>query len=124
MIVLKVAGAVFFLAAGVLSAPEPVGLAIGLVGAAALSGLAVRDLVAGVRLAADPAGVTVVTGFAGRRRLAWTDIEQIRVDRRSRFGIGTELVEIDAGEQLYLFSANELGEPCEQVVDTLREMRP
>ena len=64
-----------------------------------LAGWALRDLIAPVRLAADADGVTVVTGFARRRRhLPWAQIERVRVDRRDRLGLRSEMLEIDAGD--------------------------
>jgi hypothetical protein len=65
----------------------------------------------------------VVTGFAGRRRLAWGDIERIRVDERQRLGTRSELLEIDAGESLHLFSAYELNAPCAEVAAALEGLR-
>ena len=88
-----------------------------------LAGWALRDLVAPVRLAADPDGVTVVVGFAGRRRLAWSEIERVRVDRRARAGVRTELLEVDAGDYLYLFSRYELGAEPEDVLASLQALR-
>ncbi len=117
--VLKAVGAALFAAAGLWNAPDPGALAIGLGGALILLALVVRDLVAGVRLTADHTGVTVVTGYANRHHVPWSSVVRIRVDRRSRFGLHSELVEVDCGDDLYLFSANELGAPCEEVVATL-----
>lgn len=88
-----------------------------------VSGYAVRDLVAPVRLAADLAGVTVVTGFAGRRRLAWDQIERVRVDTRSRLGTRSELLEIDVGDTLHLFSGYDLGRPCWEAAEALAALR-
>jgi hypothetical protein len=84
---------------------------------------ALRDLVVPVRLAADATGVTVVTGFAGHRHLPWTAVERIRLDERRRLGVRAQLVEVDVGETLYLFSAYQLSAPCEDVVDELRRLR-
>jgi Bacterial PH domain len=89
----------------------------------ALAGWALRDVVAPVRLAADPDGVTVVVGFAGRRRLAWPEIERIRIDRRDRLGVRTELLELDAGDSLYLFSRYDLGAEPEDVLASLLALR-
>jgi hypothetical protein len=88
-----------------------------------LVGWAVRDLVAPVRLAADPNGVTVIAGFARRRHLAWSQIERVRVDRRARRGLHTELLEIDTGESLHLFGLHDLGVPPEEVADALTALR-
>jgi hypothetical protein len=88
-----------------------------------LGGWALRDLVAPVRLAADSDGVTVVAGFARRRRLAWDEIERVRVDRRERLGISTELLEVDTDEALYLFSMHDLGADPREVFEVLQDLR-
>jgi Bacterial PH domain len=88
-----------------------------------LAGWALRDVIAPVRLAADPDGVTVIVGFAGRRRLAWSDIERVRVDRRDRLGLRTELLEVDTGDYLYLFGRYDLGAEPEEVLASLRALR-
>jgi hypothetical protein len=121
--IVKFAAAVDFLLAAVAFLGDPVGLTVALVAAAALTGFAVRDLVAPVRLAADPTGVTVVTGFNGRRRLPWAEIDSVRVDNRRRFGVRSQLLEIDTGETLHLFSGYELSAPCEDVARELDELR-
>jgi hypothetical protein len=91
--------------------------------AAGLAVWAVRDLVAPVRLAADPEGVIVVVGYLGRRRVAWPEVAQVRVDRRDRLGVRTELLEIDTDDNLYLFSVHDLGAPPEEVLARLRAIR-
>lgn len=122
--VLKGIGAVLFLAAGVWAAADRVALAVGVAGFVVLAALAVRDLVAGVPLAADATGVRVRTGFAGHRHIPWDEVERVRVDRRSRLGVRTEAVEIDCDTELYLFSANQLGgTPCADVVRRLAALR-
>ncbi|MFI7040908.1 PH domain-containing protein [Microbispora rosea] len=82
-----------------------------------------RDLVAPVRLAAGEEGL-VVTGLSGRERISWNDVDRIRVDSHRRYGLTTELLEIDAGEQIHLFSRFDLGEPVVDVAETLMRMRP
>jgi len=96
-----------------------VAVAVGL----GLAGWALRDLIAPVRLAADPDGVTVIAGFAGRRRLAWSQIERVRIDRRARLGVRTELLEVDAGDNVYLFSRYDLGAEPEDVLASLLALR-
>jgi hypothetical protein len=88
-----------------------------------LAGWALRDLIAPVRLAADPDGVAVAVGFAGRRRLGWSEIERVRLDRRDRLGVRTNLLEIDAGDHLYLFSRYDLGAEPEDVLAALLALR-
>ncbi|SCL61270.1 PH domain-containing protein [Micromonospora citrea] len=122
---LKLAGAVALLAlALLLDEGDPVQLGLAAVAAAALAGWAARDLVAPVRLAVDPEGVTVARGFAGRRRLPWTAVERITVDRRARLGLTSEVLEIDAGESLHLFGRLDLDADPAEVAEALREARP
>src|SRR5215218_1103902 len=101
MTAFKVLGAVLFVVAGVLFGRDALSLTIAALGLAAF---ALRDVLAPVRLAADGQGVTVVTGFSGRRRIPWSEIERIRVDVRQRIGRKSELLEIDTGETLHLLS--------------------
>jgi hypothetical protein len=96
---------------------------VGVLLAVGLAGYGLRDLLVPVRLAAGPEGLTVATGYAGRRRLPWATVERIRVDRRARLGLRSNLLEVDAGEDLYLFSATDLGVPCEDAADRIRALR-
>jgi hypothetical protein len=121
--VLKGAVAVAFLVAALLFRSDPAGFVIGLAAAAALGAFALRDLLVPVRLAADPTGVTVVSGFAGRRHLPWERIERIRVDERRRLGVRSQLLEIDTGDSLHLFSSYELSASCAEVAARLRALR-
>jgi hypothetical protein len=102
---------------------DPVQWFLAVVVAIGLAGWALRDVVAPVRLAADADGVTVVVGFAGRRRLAWSEIERVRVDRRDRLGVRTELLEVDADDYLYLFGRYDLGAEPEEVLASLQALR-
>ncbi|MEV0840119.1 PH domain-containing protein [Actinocatenispora sera] len=123
--VLKGVGAAAFVVAGLWAGgTDRVGLAIGLAGAMVLAVLALRDLVLAVSLAADRDGVTI-RGILGHHRVPWSDVERIRVDRRSRRGIRSELVEIDCDTELHLFSRTQLGgADCVDVVRQLGAMRP
>ncbi|MDI6099204.1 PH domain-containing protein [Actinoplanes sp. NEAU-A12] len=84
---------------------------------------ALRDLLIPVRLAADADGVTVLAGFARRRRLPWSQIETVRVETGTRRGLRSELLEIDAGDAVYLLSANQLGAIPEDVALALADLR-
>jgi hypothetical protein len=84
---------------------------------------ALRDLVAPVRLAADPSGVTVIEGFARRRRLDWDQIERVRLDHRERLGVTTDLLELDSDDGLYLFSMHDLGADPRDVLAVVEELR-
>jgi hypothetical protein len=119
---LKFAGAVALLLLGLLFGRDAVRLALAGGASAALVAWAVRDLVAPVRVAAGAAGVTVISGYAGRLTLPWERIERIRVDTRSRLGLRSETLEIDAGETLHLFGPYDLGAPPADVAARLREL--
>lgn len=115
---------------GLLLARDSPGLGLAAVAAVAVGAYALRDILAPVRLAADREGLTVVTGFAGKRQIPWRDVERIRVDRSARVGLRamldaehTALLEVDTGSSLHLFGASELGAPVEEVAETLRRFR-
>ncbi|WP_433827750.1 PH domain-containing protein [Actinoplanes sp. CA-015351] len=91
--------------------------------AVVVTGWALRDLLVPVRLTADSEGVTVVTGIARRQHLPWSKIERVRVDSTVRRGLRSEMLEIDAGDALYLYSANDLGALPEDVVTQLADLR-
>jgi hypothetical protein len=84
---------------------------------------AVRDLVVPVRLAADTAGITVVTGFARRRHVPWQQIERVRVEKTSRRGRRSEVLEIDAGDAIYTFTEPQLNAMPEDVAVELTGLR-
>lgn len=122
---LKALGALALLALGLLFAGgDPVRPGLAGLAAAGLLAWALRDVVAPVRLAADPDGLTVLRGFAGRRRLPWNAVESIRLDRRARRGITAETLEIDAGDSLHLFGRRDLDAPLDEVAAALDEARP
>lgn len=121
MPVLKLAGAVALLAGGFLLADgDAVRLALAVLTAAGLVTWALRDLLAPVRIAADADGVTVIAGFAGRRRLAWHQIERITLDQRPRRGLRSEFLEIDTGESIHVFGRYDLDAPPDEVAAALR----
>jgi PH (Pleckstrin Homology) domain-containing protein len=93
------------------------------VAAVALAAWGLRDVLAPVRLAADEEGVTVVTGYAGRRRIPWTDVERVGLGVHRSLGLRTEILEIDTGEALHLFSRHDLGAPCEEAERELTALR-
>ncbi|WP_329105990.1 PH domain-containing protein [Micromonospora sp. NBC_01699] len=119
--VLKLAGAVALVGLGLLlGGGDPVPIGVSVLAGVGLLGWAVRDLVAPVRLAVDPAGVTVIRGFAGQRRLAWSQVERIAVDSRPRLGLRTGTLELDAGDSLHFFSRYDLGAEPGEVANALR----
>ncbi|TDB98932.1 PH domain-containing protein [Micromonospora fluostatini] len=119
--VVKAAGAVGLLLLGLLlDDGDRVRLALAGLIAAGLLGWAAPDLLVPVRLAVDPDGIVVQRRFGGWIRLPWAAIETIDLDRRSRRGLATELVEIDAGDSLHLFGRYDVDAPLDEVVEELR----
>ena len=116
---LKLTGAVLLLLIGLFFATDAVTLAVAVVAAAGLAVWGARDLVARERLAADETGLTVATGFAGRRHIPWPAVERIAVERRPQAGIRTETLEIDTGDAVHLFSKHDLGAAPEEVAAAL-----
>lgn len=120
---LKFAGALLLAAVALLSGDERERLLLAAVGALALGVYGLRDIVAPVRLSADAEGVTVVSGFARRRHVPWREIERVGLGEQRSLGRRTEILEIDAGDSLHLFSRYDLDAPCAEVAETLQEMR-
>jgi Bacterial PH domain len=119
----KLAGAVLLALVALWPGAERERLLLAGAAALALAAWGLRDLLAPVRLRADTEGVTVVSGFAGHRRIPWQEVERVGVGAHRSLGRRTEVLEIDTGESLHLFSRFELGAPCERVEETLRELR-
>ncbi len=120
--VLKLAAAAVIALAGVGIATDAVAHALGAIAAIGLVLWAARDLAVPVRLSADIDGVTLVTGVARRRRLGWEQIERVRVDERQRRGLRSELLELDAGDVLHLFSSYDLGVPPPDAAEALEAL--
>jgi hypothetical protein len=102
---------------------DPIQWAMASAVAVGLALWALRDVIAPVRLAADRDGITVVSGYARRRRLAWSDIEHVRLDRRDRIGVSSLLLEIDTDDALHLFSTHDLGADPREVLESLTRLR-
>jgi hypothetical protein len=119
----KAIAAVAFGALAVLSQDDRPFLLLVVVAAAGIAGLALRDVIAPVRVAADGEGVTVVTGYAGHRHLPWPTVREIRVDERRRLLLHTRLLEIETDDDLYLFSAFDLGDDAHDAAAELERLR-
>jgi hypothetical protein len=121
--VLKGAGAVVFAVLALFARGDWAGVSLAGLAALLLAGLALRDVLAPVRLAADHEGLTVVRGFAGTRRVPWPEVERIEVGEHGRYGLRWSLLEIETGEDLHLFGSNELGAPTAEVAGELSRLR-
>ncbi|RAY16703.1 PH domain-containing protein [Actinomadura craniellae] len=120
---LKGAAALALAVLAALSLGDPRGVLLAGAGAVAAGVLALRDVLAPVRLAADGTGVTVVRGFAGRRHVPWADVVAVRVDERRHHGVRSRLLEIDVGDDVHLFSGHDLGADPEDARRALAALR-
>lgn len=123
LLALKATGAVLF---GVLAGTalgDPQFLLLSAVACLGCAALALRDLLAPVRLAADAEGVVLVQGLAGRHRLLWEEIERIGIDERSHFGIRTRLLEIESADGPHLLSRFDLGTEPDEAAEELYKIR-
>lgn len=96
------------------------GVILAVPAAALVGAMGLRDVLVPVRLAMDESGITVVHGFAGHRHVPWEAIEDVKVDVRRRFGLRSEMLEIDTGDYLHIFSPHELGASPTEVAAALR----
>jgi hypothetical protein len=97
---------------------------IGLAAAVGVALYAARDVLARERLAADAHGLTTISGYAGHRHLDWSDMERMSIDSRLRFGARTEILELDIGDHIFLFSRFDLGVPPDEALAALEALRP
>jgi Bacterial PH domain len=86
-----------------------------LLGAAAF---VVRDLVGGPLLRADAEGLDVLDGVR-RVRVAWGDVERVRVVKDRR----TPVLEVDTGNRVVALSGTRLGQHPADVVEALEAHR-
>jgi hypothetical protein len=120
VMVIKFAGAAVVAVAALLTG-DALAVLVGLATAVALGLLGLRDVLARDRLRADADGLDLVSGYAAKRHLEWGAVERLRVDDRLRLGVRSKLLEVDADEQLYLFSRFDLGiEPTDALAVLLQ----
>lgn len=91
--------------------------------AVVLFAYAVTDLVFWPRLTVTAAGLRIHTPMA-RAQFAWPEVEAVRADARQRLGLRSVTLEIDAGEQLVVFSRRALGTDPEAAADLIRAFDP
>ena len=115
-------GAVLAAGAAVLAGDAP-GRLLGTVAALVLAGYVVSDLVFRPRLVVSGAGIAVNAPLL-RTRLAWADVERVRVDVRQRFGLRAATLEIDAGATLAVLSRRAIGTDPAEAAKLIGAFRP
>jgi hypothetical protein len=106
-----------------LTAGHGFSLWLGLIAAALVAAYGLRDVLGRERLRADAHGVRIGTGFTGHRDLPWSRLERVGVDHRLRLGLRIDLLELDAGEELFLLSRYDLGADPHDAYEALNELR-
>lgn len=116
-------GGAAVLAVAVSFATDAGGRLLFLLAAAILAGYALTDLVFRPRLAVDASGIRVRAPLA-RTDLSWPDVEAVRADQRSRYGLRSVTLEIDGGNQLIVLSRRALGAEPDAVASLVRSFDP
>lgn len=88
-----------------------------------LAGYSIGDLAFWPRLLADASGLRIRTPLA-RANLTWSDVDDVRADERTRYGLRSTTLEVDAGQTLVVFSRRELGADTATVQDLVRALAP
>jgi hypothetical protein len=87
-----------------------------------LAGLVAADLLLRPRLRADANGLEIRT-LAVRRQLPWSAVRRLTVDARSRYGLASRTLEVDAGDTLVVLSRRSLGTDPRDVAAAIAEIR-
>ncbi|MDQ6850622.1 MAG: PH domain-containing protein [Actinomycetota bacterium] len=119
---LAAAGIVVAIALALTTGDRP-GRLIWALAAVVLTAYTVSDLMFAPRLAVDATGLRVRSPTA-RAELAWTQLDGVRADARTRYGLRSVTLEIDAGDTLIVLSRRALGAAPELVAETIRSFDP
>ena len=92
------------------------------IAALVLVGYGIGDVAFWPRLVADSSGLQVRSPFA-RADLPWSAVERVHADVRSRYGLRSTTLEIDAGQMLVVLSRRALGADPAVVQDLVNGMR-
>lgn len=116
-------GVLAFCCAGGAISTDAEGRLLLIAAAMLLAGLCLSDLLLRPRLAADPNGLTLRSA-SGTVRLPWERVDAVRAEAITRHGIRGVMLEIDAGDDLYVLSRRQLGARPEAVADAIGALRP
>lgn len=101
---------------------DPRGRVLFGVAALVLAAISAHGTLLRPRLAADEQGIHLRT-LHGRVDLVWAET-RTRLRTTRRLGRDAETLEIEAGDQLFVFGRLELGADPRDVLDVLRALRP
>jgi hypothetical protein len=117
--------AVGVLAAGLACAfsTDPPGRLLFAIAGLVLLGYVVTDLVFSPRLIASRDSLVIRSPLL-RAELPWSAVEDVRADVRTRYGLRSSTLEVDAGETFAVFSRRALGIAPEQAEALVRAFLP
>jgi hypothetical protein len=101
----------------------PAGRLLFVLAALVLAGYAGTDLVFRPRLEADSREIRIRAPLT-RATLPWPEVDAVRADARTRHGLRTVTLEIDAGETVVVLSRRALGADPAEVARTLQALAP
>jgi hypothetical protein len=110
-------------AIGALATSDRAGRILLVIAAVLLASYAITDLAFWPRLVASPEGI-VIRAPGGRARLAWADVERIEAMARTRLGLRSVTLEVDAGSSLHVLSRRALGTDPETAADLIAALDP
>jgi hypothetical protein len=88
-----------------------------------LLGYAVTDLIFWPRIVASADGIELHSPL-GSGRYPWVVVTAVRADTRQRLGLRSVTLEIDAGDELHVFSKRALGAEPAEVAGLIQAMDP
>jgi hypothetical protein len=107
----------------VLITSDPAGRLLAGIAGVLLVAYVLTDLVFRPRLVATAEGLVVNSPWT-RARLRWDEVEQVRAETRTRLGLRSTTLEIDAGATLVVLTRRALGSEPAAVADLVEAFRP
>jgi hypothetical protein len=102
---------------------DPEGRVLLILATILLAGIACSDLLFNPRIRADRDGLTIRTPST-RTHLGWDEIDTVRVEETSRFGLANRTLELEADALLVVLSRRALGADPRDVLTLLEAYRP
>lgn len=102
---------------------DPAGRLLAAVAALVLVAYVIADVAFSPRLVVSGEGVVIRSPLT-RATLTWGEVDDVRAESRSRLGLRSTTLEIDAGPVLAVLSRRALGADPAEVADLIRAFRP
>jgi hypothetical protein len=102
---------------------DPAGRLLAAVAALVLVAYVIADVAFSPRLVVSGEGVVIRSPLT-RATLTWGEVDDVRAESRTRLGLRSTTLEIDAGPVLAVLSRRALGADPAEVADLVRAFRP